>query len=124
MSQKTTQPVEKSQVISSFYPWCIKFECKWQHDYKIYSSIRDLFNGLRPIVRRLITKGKFTTVLYVQVSAKNVLTHQMILSPSGEKATPVTYSDPTAGINSGRRFRICPVFTSHRHTPSEQPVTT
>jgi len=43
---KTFQPVEKVQVISSFYPWRAKLEHKWQHGRKICSSIVDFFNRL------------------------------------------------------------------------------
>ena len=53
VSQKTKQPVEKVQVISSFYPWRAKLERKWQHGRKICSSIVDFFNRLERFLRLL-----------------------------------------------------------------------
>jgi len=45
-SRKTVQPVEKVQVISSFYPWSTKCERTMAVDGKIYSSIEVFFNRL------------------------------------------------------------------------------
>src|SRR5258708_2517894 len=58
---QTQQPVEKVQVISSFYPWRAKLERKWQHGRKICSSIVDFFNRLLrflPISRAISLCGK------------------------------------------------------------------
>src|ERR1700730_5605042 len=55
------QPVEKVQVISSFYPWRAKLERKWQHGRKICSSIVDFLNRLLrflPISRAIGLCGK------------------------------------------------------------------